>query len=96
MLSRCGLSEREAADVLLPLIEGTIANVRSVGPARALTGPVRRGDAGTVERNIEALKGMDPSWLEAYRLLARRGVELAESDGVDKRSLIKLDRLLKP
>jgi predicted short-subunit dehydrogenase-like oxidoreductase (DUF2520 family) len=96
MLSRCGLSEAEAMNVLLPLVEGTIANVRAVGAARALTGPVRRGDAGTVERNIKAMKETDRDWVEAYRLLARRSVILAERAGTDKQALKKLRGLLSP
>ena len=94
MLSRCGLSDAEAMRVLLPLVEGTIANVRAVGAARALTGPVKRGDAGTVERNMKAMEGLDQDWVEAYRLLARRGVELTERAGVDKQALEKVRRIL--
>jgi predicted short-subunit dehydrogenase-like oxidoreductase (DUF2520 family) len=96
ILSRCGLTEREAVNVLLPLVEGTIANVRTVGAARALTGPVRRGDAGTVRRNIDALKETDRDWIEAYRLLARRSLVLAERAGTDKQALKKLHSLLLP
>jgi predicted short-subunit dehydrogenase-like oxidoreductase (DUF2520 family) len=96
MLSGCGLSDAEAMRVLLPLVEGTIANVRAVGPARALTGPVRRGDAGTVERNMKAMEGLDQDWVEAYRLLARRSVELARRAGAEKEALKKVLSLLSP
>jgi predicted short-subunit dehydrogenase-like oxidoreductase (DUF2520 family) len=96
MLARCGLDEAESKKVLLPLIEGTIANVRALGPARALTGPVRRGDTGTVERNMKALAAIDSSWLEVYRLLAARSLSLAEEVGLDERSLAELRRLLTP
>ena len=95
MLTRCGLSEAESKKVLLPLVEGTIANVRAVGPAGALTGPVRRGDAGTVRRNMEALASVHSDWLEIYRLLAARSLSLAEDAGLDERSLAQLRRLLK-
>jgi predicted short-subunit dehydrogenase-like oxidoreductase (DUF2520 family) len=94
MLARCGLSEAESKKVLLPLIEGTIANVRAIGPARALTGPVRRGDSGTVERNMKALAAIDSNWLEVYRLLALRGLSLAEEVGLDEGPLAELRRLL--
>jgi predicted short-subunit dehydrogenase-like oxidoreductase (DUF2520 family) len=95
MLARCGLTEAESKKVLLPLVEGTIANVRAIGPARALTGPVRRGDRGTVERNMKALAGIDSTWLELYRLLAARSMTLAEEAGLDERSLAQLRGLLK-
>ena len=94
MLSRCGLSNDEAARVLLPLVEGTIANVRAIGAARSLTGPIRRGDAGTVERNLKALNETERDWVEAYRLLSLRNITLAEQVGTDKQSLKKLRRIL--
>ena len=94
MLKRCGLSDIESKKVLLPLVEGTIANVRAVGPARALTGPVARGDAGTVKRNMNAIAAFDSRWLEIYRLLAARSLTLAERARIDDDSLEELKRLL--
>lgn len=96
MLSRCGLTDDQSARVLLPLVEGTIANMRAVGTARSLTGPIRRGDAGTVERNMKALNETERDWVEAYRLLSRRSIILAEQVGVDKQALKKLRRILSP
>ncbi|HXG91566.1 MAG TPA: DUF2520 domain-containing protein [Blastocatellia bacterium] len=92
LLERCGLSETQSQRVLLPLVEGTVANVRAVGPARALTGPVRRGDTGTVERNMKAIAAVDNDWLEVYRLLAERGLALAERAGATHESLARLLR----
>ncbi|MCI0488587.1 MAG: DUF2520 domain-containing protein [Blastocatellia bacterium] len=94
MLSHCGLSEAEAIKVLLPLVEGTIANLRAVGPARALSGPVRRGDLGTVEKNLRAIASVNADWLRVYRLLAERSLPLAERAGADKESLAELRRIL--
>jgi predicted short-subunit dehydrogenase-like oxidoreductase (DUF2520 family) len=94
ILARCGLTESEARHVLLPLIEGTIANVRAVGPSRALTGPVPRGDTGTVARNMAALADVDSDWLEIYRLLGARGLALAEEAGMDKAALRELRKLV--
>lgn len=71
-LARCGLDEKKSRRVLLPLVEGTVANVRAVGTARALTGPARRGDVKTIERNIEALARVDKRWLQIYLLLIQK------------------------
>jgi len=94
LLARCGLSDTESKKVLLPLVEGTIANLRAVGPRRALTGPVRRGDAGTVKRNMEALSSVDPDWLELYRLLAVRSLALAKASGIEEESFEELLKTL--
>jgi predicted short-subunit dehydrogenase-like oxidoreductase (DUF2520 family) len=55
-----------------------VANVGKVGARRALTGPVRRGDSGTVRRNLEALAVNNRQWLALYRLLAAQGLRLVE------------------
>jgi predicted short-subunit dehydrogenase-like oxidoreductase (DUF2520 family) len=94
MLADCGLTEAESKRVLLPLVEGTVANVREIGAARALTGPVRRGDAGTVARNIGAVTKFDSGWAIAYIILAEQAVALAEQAGTDKKRLAELRRLL--
>ena len=76
ILVRCGLSEIGAKKVLFPLIEGTMANIQAVGPTRAMTGPVRRGDGGTIKRNIQALALVDEDWARIYKLLAKRSFTL--------------------
>jgi len=76
ILSLCGLREKDARRVLFPLIEGTIANIKAVGPARALTGPIRRHDTGTIRRNTRALAATQPDWARIYRLLAKRSLSL--------------------
>jgi predicted short-subunit dehydrogenase-like oxidoreductase (DUF2520 family) len=62
-----------------------VANAFNVGPARALTGPVSRGDLATVE---EHLRSLDPGERDSYRALAR---EVARLTG---RRDNALDRLL--
>src|SRR2546423_1431330 len=77
-LQHCGLKEAEARRVLLPLSEATLANVHAVGPHRALTGPVRRADVGTVQQNLDALGAIDAQWRTIYRLLAAQSLRLVE------------------
>jgi predicted short-subunit dehydrogenase-like oxidoreductase (DUF2520 family) len=59
LLVRSGWTEDEAVQGLIPLAEGAIANVRKRGPVAALTGPIRRGDAKTVARHLDALAQLD-------------------------------------
>jgi predicted short-subunit dehydrogenase-like oxidoreductase (DUF2520 family) len=61
--------------VLHPLVRSTVANVIEMGPARAITGPAARGDAGTLRRHMRAL-GEGPV-REAYRAMARLTTALA-------------------
>jgi predicted short-subunit dehydrogenase-like oxidoreductase (DUF2520 family) len=69
LVALLGQVERVAAragvplDAYLDLAEQALANVRTMGPAAALTGPVKRGDTATVERHRRAL---DPAELPLY------------------------------
>ena len=94
MLVMCGLKPSEARRVLLPLVEGTVANVSALGAKRALTGPVRRGDSETVARNLAALGSADSCAADLYRLLARRSVALVEQNAANPAALLEVRRQL--
>lgn len=65
-----GLDAAGARVALAPLMSAAADNVRALPLARALTGPVARGDAATVARHLEALAA-DPALAALYRALAR-------------------------
>jgi len=53
-------------DVARPLVEAVVANAFELGPRAALTGPVARGDAGTVAAQLEAVASASPEWQVAF------------------------------
>jgi len=57
--------------VLGPLVQAALDNTLRFGDA-ALTGPVSRGDAGTVAKHLDTLAATAPDSVAAYRALARR------------------------
>jgi predicted short-subunit dehydrogenase-like oxidoreductase (DUF2520 family) len=73
-----GQTERLAAaigvplDAYLDLARGSLDNVAAMGPAAALTGPVRRGDRATVERHLAALPADERELYEAGVRLCER------------------------
>jgi predicted short-subunit dehydrogenase-like oxidoreductase (DUF2520 family) len=76
-----GLSREEGLKALLPLVRGTIENLESIGLPNALTGPIARGDVGTVERHLCALREVAPDVLPVYKELARRAIPIAREKG---------------
>jgi predicted short-subunit dehydrogenase-like oxidoreductase (DUF2520 family) len=76
-----GLDEAGALAIYGPLIEGTLGNARALGIRSALTGPILRGDLGTLEAHLAALRAHAPDVLDLYRVVGRREVDLAESRG---------------
>lgn len=81
LLSAAGIPESKAMAVLKPLINGTLANVEKTGPAPALTGPIARGDAATVERHLADMERLAPERTAAYRALGLGTVKIAEAGG---------------
>jgi predicted short-subunit dehydrogenase-like oxidoreductase (DUF2520 family) len=68
---------------LVHLVDSTLHNVKAVGAVQALTGPIARGDAGTIRRHLEALEQSDPELADLYRVLGRRTLRLAAARGLD-------------
>jgi predicted short-subunit dehydrogenase-like oxidoreductase (DUF2520 family) len=76
-----GVSPREATRALLPLLAGTINNIGSIGLPDCLTGPVARGDSGTIERHLSALGTRSPSLLTTYKELGLQTIPIALAKG---------------
>ena len=58
-----GLSADEARRTFWPLVQGTITNIEQKGIPDALTGPVSRGDRGTILKHLEAMQSGMPAAL---------------------------------
>lgn len=76
-----GLDEAGSLAVYGRLIESTLGNARALGIAPALTGPITRGDIGTLRANLDAVHAHAPSAMALYVAAARREITLAEDRG---------------
>jgi predicted short-subunit dehydrogenase-like oxidoreductase (DUF2520 family) len=77
-LQEAGVARPER--LLAPLLRAALENTLRLGD-QALTGPVVRGDAGTVAGHLRALARFTPDSRAAYRSLARRTVSRAAAAG---------------
>jgi predicted short-subunit dehydrogenase-like oxidoreductase (DUF2520 family) len=93
LLEAAGISRRSAADVLLPLVQGTLQNVKKLGWEKSLTGPVARGDVRTVRRHLEALASR-PLEDEIYRSLGKQALKLAARGKIPAQRIRALRRML--
>jgi len=64
-----GATQDEAERALTALAKGTLENVEELGIDAALTGPLVRGDVGTVELHLRTL---EPGDAELYAALGKR------------------------
>jgi predicted short-subunit dehydrogenase-like oxidoreductase (DUF2520 family) len=91
LMAEAGIPAADAQPALAALAAGAVENVAARGPANALTGPVVRGDAATVERHLARLSGADR---DLYCLLGLEALKLAEARGTDPAALARVRELL--
>jgi len=86
-----GIDEAGCLAIYGRLIDQTLANARAIGVNAALTGPIARGDTGTLEAHLEVLGRMAPGVLDLYLAAARRELLIVK----ERRSLSpqQLDRI---
>ncbi|MDD4518452.1 MAG: DUF2520 domain-containing protein [Limnochordia bacterium] len=77
-----GFTQEEGLEALLPLILATCDNIQRVGSKEALSGPIARGDTGTVLTHLKALQELGNPDLQAlYVTLGRLTVNVALEKG---------------
>jgi predicted short-subunit dehydrogenase-like oxidoreductase (DUF2520 family) len=91
LLVEQGLAPGDAAAAIGALLRSVADNVARVGPVRALTGPVARGDVAAVARHLDAL---EPARRESYVAVSRLVLDVAEHAGLDAERAHALRRLL--
>lgn len=80
-LAAAGIAPQEGFKAMLPLVEGTIANIVRLGPAKALTGPIARGDVTTVTQHLNALSAPELGALKSlYAFMGLKTLDLAIQD----------------
>jgi predicted short-subunit dehydrogenase-like oxidoreductase (DUF2520 family) len=80
MLKTSGLPQREALHALLSLSRQVLDHYEKLGPHKAWTGPLSRGDYGVVASNEEAIAHYHPEFLEAYVAVSRLSGHVLATD----------------
>lgn len=76
ILSSVGFSRRQASPALLQLARQVLLNFERFGPGVAWSGPVARGDFGTVTGHMRALRRYPREYAEAYAAVHRLGARV--------------------
>jgi predicted short-subunit dehydrogenase-like oxidoreductase (DUF2520 family) len=80
LLQQCGLERDTGRDLLLPLVERTLQNVKKFNTSGALSGPIVRGDHTSVKNHLDALEKF-PFYRGTYMTLAAQALEMAKKRG---------------
>ena len=91
-----GIPREQAIQALLPLLKGTINNIENLGVPNALTGPIARGDIGTVQIHLNTLKETAPALMPAYCEMGLQTIPVAEAKGrISEQQARDLENILK-
>lgn len=94
LLEAAGIKRESGLPAIRPLLECTLQNVTRTGPAQSLTGPIARGDSGTVQAHLEAMERLTPSLIPLYKALGTATVGVAAAKGTlapaEQESLFKI------
>ncbi len=94
LLRRTGIPQDDRLEALLPLVQGTLQNVKKFDAGGALTGPLARGDEISIRLHMEALSEF-PGTLHVYREMSIAALELALTEKtVDRGTYDRLKALL--
>lgn len=81
LLALTGIPKEQGIKALQPLINGTVNNIKNLGTAKALTGPISRGDGETVNKHLQELQKKNPEDRELYRQLGLYTINVALHKG---------------
>ena len=90
LMVQAGVPEDEALQAIVPLARGSLENLSRLGPVRALTGPVSRGDVETVKLHLRTL---EPRERALYASLGLEILQVAGEGGLDEDTMEELEEL---
>ena len=78
MLKSAGIDVDGALEMIGGLSQGALSNMIQMGADDSITGPISRGDVGTVKRHIDAIASQkDSNLLDMYSALGKRALEIS-------------------
>jgi len=94
---KVGIKPEDSLEGLMGLVEGTVSNIKKMGAERSLTGPIARGDVGTIREHIENFnKFFNRENISLYKMMGRETSKIAYSNKwIDKNTERELKRILK-
>jgi len=94
---KIGISSEESTKGLISLIDGTVDNIRKMGTKKSLTGPIARGDTGTIRDHLNIFeKVLDKEDIEIYKVMGKKTAEIAmKNNWINKGTYNKLIKLLR-
>ena len=91
-----GMNEKDAKKAYLPLVYGSLKNIEKSDSVSSLTGPIARGDLGTIKKHTAAISKNLPQFSSLYSSLGLITVKVAQKKGtLNARQAKEINAILK-
>jgi predicted short-subunit dehydrogenase-like oxidoreductase (DUF2520 family) len=94
LMAQAGIGPDDALQALAPLARASVDNAVTLGPRRALTGPVVRGDGATVALHRSAVRDCGPAVAALYDAVARHLLDIAKARGLNAAGIRSIEQAL--
>jgi predicted short-subunit dehydrogenase-like oxidoreductase (DUF2520 family) len=93
---KIGIKQEDSLKGLMCLVEGTVSNIKKMGTQESLTGPIARGDLGTIREHVKEFnKYFDRENISLYKMMGRETAKIAQGNGwIDKETVRELEKIL--
>ncbi len=94
---RIGIKPEDSLKGLISLAEGTINNIKKMGTKKSLTGPIARGDTGTIREHMVSFSKFFPKdYSDLYKTMGIETGKIAyQNKWIDKNTVEDLKKTLK-
>jgi len=94
LLEKAGIEDALASTILAPLMRQSLENGLAVGAAKALTGPIARGDIETLQAHLKAIEQTAPGLRSSYTVMGRQALKLAQQNNtLNKEAFASIEKL---
>ena len=78
---KIGIKPEDSLKGLMGLVEGTVSNIKKMGTEKALTGPIARGDVGTIKEHINSFNEFFSKEDAAlYKVMGTETIKIAQQN----------------
>jgi len=93
---KIGIKSEDSLKGLMGLVEGTVSNIKKMGTEKSLTGPIARGDLGTIREHMKEFnKYFDRESIDLYKMMGKETGKIAQgNDWIDKKTVRELEKIL--
>lgn len=94
---KMGIKPEDSLKGLMGLVEGTVSNIKKMGTEKSLTGPIARGDVGTIKEHVKSFNEFFSKEDSAlYRIMGIETSKIAHQNKWIKESTVdELKEILK-